>query len=49
MSCDADWVQRTVGLSFEGFDVTVEVDYEVVPYTFAEVVEGIFQEEWFYF
>jgi hypothetical protein len=47
MACEVDGVQRAVGLSLECFDVAVEVDYEVIPYSLFEVLGVCFHEKRF--
>ena len=47
MACEVDGVQRAVGLSLECFDVAVEIDYEVIPYSLFEVLGVCFDEKRF--
>ena len=49
MAGDADGIQRSVGLAFEGLDEAVEVDCEVVPDSFCEVLAWNFHKKRFYF
>lgn len=46
MAGDVDGVERAIGLSLEGLDVAVEVDYEVVPGAFLVSGAGRLHEEW---
>jgi hypothetical protein len=45
---NANGIQRSVGLSFEGLDEAVEVDCEVVPDAFGEVLAWNFHKKRFY-
>jgi hypothetical protein len=31
MSCDVDGIERTIGLALKGLDITIQIDYKIVP------------------
>lgn len=48
MAADVDRIERAVGLAFEGLDVAVKVNWEVVPSPFLPAPAGLLNEKRFY-